>query len=76
MMSFTRYMLANWRIAFVPKIGTAYREANVGPFEIGPVATPKQLKRGHVLYELVHPNGYAHEMAVSFGVFASMYREA
>lgn len=75
-MSFTRYMLANWRIAYVPKVGVTYRDASTGPFELGPIATPKQLKQGYVLYDMTHENGHKHEMVTTFGVFASMYRES
>ncbi len=75
-MSFTRYMLATWRIAFVPKIGVKYRYYSQGPFAIGPVLIPKALKQGHVLYDMVLESGYTSEMAHSFGVFASLYRKA
>lgn len=75
-MSFTRYMLANWRIAFIPKIGVEYRYASNGPFDLGPRFTPKALKQGHVLYEMRLECGYVSDMACSYGVFASLYRPA
>ncbi|QJD98642.1 hypothetical protein HH212_00120 [Massilia forsythiae] len=73
-MSFIRYMLADWRIAFVPQIGAEYRYASNGPFEIGPRFTPKALSRGYVLYEIKFENEFVSEMAASYGVFASLYR--
>ena len=75
-MSFTRYLLASLRLAFVPKIGVAYRYASEGPFEIGPRFVPKQIKQGYVLYELLQASGHVSEMVTTCGVFASMYREA
>ena len=75
-MSFTRYMLANWRLAFVPKIGVQYRYASSGPFDLGPRFTPKALKQGYVLYEMKSEDGHVAEMATTYGVFASLYRDA
>lgn len=74
-MSFTRYMLASLRIAFLPKIGTPYRYASQGPFEIGPIFTPKKISCGYVLYDTLLESGHVIENAVSLGVFASVYRK-
>jgi hypothetical protein len=77
-MSFIRYTLASWKLAFVPKLGVRYRYAIEGPFEIGPVLIPKEIKRGFVLYEIHHiatdskGDKYVSEHACPCGVFASM----
>jgi|GEM_PF-7002695 len=75
-MSFTRYLLATWRIAYVPKVGVEYRYASEGPFDIGPRFIPKQLKQGFVLYDLMLEAGGGSEMVTTYGVFASLYQEA
>ena len=74
-MSLIRYMLANWRIAYVPKIGVSYRYASEGPFKLGKVLTPRQIKQGHVLYEIAYRDGMTVECACETGVFASMCQE-
>jgi len=75
-MRLIRALLASLRIAYVPKVGMAYRYEINGPFEIGPVLTPKNLCQGYVLYEVVYENGSAVETACSFSTFALMCREA
>lgn len=74
-MSFTRYMLAELGLAYVPKVGAPYRYASEGPFAVGPLLVPKQIKDGHVLYELSSRNGASAECACTVGAFASMCRE-
>jgi len=74
-MSFTRYMLASWRIAFVPEVGAKYRERNRGPFEGGSVMTPLELRSGYVRYQVETEDGHTYEMIATFGVFASMSKE-
>ena len=74
-MSFVRYNLADWGIAYVPKIDMPYRYASEGPFAIGPMLIPRQIKDGHVLYELFSANGGVVECACTVGAFASMCQE-
>ena len=75
-MSFIRALLADLGIAYVPKIGVAYRYASEGPFDIGPRFTPKEIKQGYVLYEMTQVSGHVSQLATTCGAFASCYREA
>lgn len=75
-MSFIRYLIASMGIAFVPKIGAAYRYATEGPFKIGPRFKPKEIKQGFVLYEMETVDGHLAQMVTTCGNFASMYQEA
>lgn len=74
-MNLIRAMLADLRLAYIPKVDVAYRYSINGPFDVGPVLMPKVLKEGHVLYEVFHRGGFSSEHACSFGTFASMCKE-
>ena len=73
-MSFIRSLLADLRIAFVPKIGVAYRYESEGPFQLGPIFIPREIKSGFVRYEMVR-NDSVGELACSISAFASCYKE-
>lgn len=75
-MRFIRSLIADMGIAFLPKIGTAYRYESEGPFDIGPRFTPKEIKQGYVLYEMVTADGHVGRLVTTCGVFASMYQKA
>lgn len=71
-MSFIRCILADFGIAYVPKIGVPYRYASNGPFDVGPLLVPKKIRGGHVLYALITECGHVVELACRVGTFASM----
>lgn len=75
-MNFIRAVLADLRLAYVPKVGAAYRYSINGPFDLAPALMPKALRDGHVLYEIFHAGGHVSTHACSFGTFASMCKEA
>jgi hypothetical protein len=74
-MSFIRCVLADFGIAYVPKVGVPYRYASSGPFDVGPLLVPKKIRNGYVLYDLVTRSGHVGELACQVGTFASMCLE-
>jgi len=74
-MSFIRCVLADFGIAYVPKIGVPYRYASNGPFDVGPLLVPKKIRGGYVLYDLITQSGHVGELACQVGTFASMCQE-
>lgn len=74
-MSFIRCILADFGIAYVPKIGVAYRYASNGPFDVGPLLVPMKIRSGYVLYALITEGGHVGELACQVGTFASMCLE-
>ena len=79
-MWFIRGILAALRLAYVPKIGRAYHYASNGPFDLGPVLIPREIKQGFVRYEMEVDVGTSEPVvtqhAASIGTFASMCRES
>lgn len=74
-MDFFRSLLAGLRLAYVPKVNAKYRYTLEGPFTLGPILVPVELKDGFVRYEIRRPDEPAVEVACPYGTFAHMCRE-
>lgn len=74
-MRFIRCILAELGLAYVPQIGEQYRYSIEGPFELGAVATPMEIRQGFVQYDLLHTNGLVTHQACDVGTFASMFKQ-
>lgn len=74
-MRFIRCILAELGWGYVPRIGAQYRYSIEGPFELGAVATPIEMREGYVQYDLLHTDGLVTHQACDIGTFASMFKE-
>ena len=68
-----RFVMAAFRIAYLPKIGVNYYYSMSGPF--GDVLTPTKIINGYVEYDVMYADGNKAKSSATFSTWAFMCKE-